>query len=480
MAQIEVKFDHQLKQTPIVLPLVTPDGSEEQGVNEMAGINVPVKQTAMYGIRIPLIKIKDIVVDMNNIVRMELDGRGPLPRLNLSVIDRDNKIRGLQNPGSDNEIRIQILPRFENAYKKIDLTFYAENYRAQDSVLTFNCIYKLPALYDSRIKCFGEVSTYDMFEQIAKECQLGFASNVEASDDIRYLYCANTSYNNLMESAIATSGASGEDISSQIMYDYWVDFWNNLNFVDVYERYNTVEPDENIQVWIGPSEIAVGQDEDDEHTYSKETAIISNNPLANGTELFIDHYNTINNSTQSQSGSDRVLSIYNMNAGESLDYLLSDGDQQKDVFTKYEYVGECYSNFNYLLASRCRNMMKNKMGQQIIEVVLGSPMLSLSRGGKVNLAWYDMGSNLADIKAELGDVIQPTSSNIPLPDDKEDIEKAGPMFRLNRTITGQYYILNSVIRFENGRWTNTLQLVRPRDKVMSPVDMTEAYENIER
>ena len=54
------------------------------------------------------------------------------------------------------------------------------------------------------------------------------------------------------------------------------------------------------------------------------------------------------------------------------------------------------------------------------------------------------------------------------------------MFRLNRTITGQYYILNSVIRFESGRWTNTLQLVRPRDKVMSPVDMTKAYENIER
>ena len=125
-------------------------------------------------------------------------------------------------------------------------------------------------------------------------------------------------------------------------------------------------------------------------------------------------------------------------------------------------------------------MMKNKMNQQIIEVVLGSPMLGLTRGGKVNLVWYDMGSRLADIKKELGSNLQPTSSNIPLPDDEHDNDETGPMFRLNRTVTGQYYILDSVIRFENSRWTNTLRLVRPRDKVMVPVDMTEAYENIER
>ena len=334
MAQIEVKFDHQLKQSPIVLPLNTPDGSSEQGVNEMTGTNTATKQTSVYGVRVPLVKIKDMVVEMNDIVRLELDGRGSLPRLNLVVLDRDNKIRGLQQPGSDNEIRIQILPRFENAYKKIDLTFYAESYRTQGIVLSFNCIYKLPALYDSRIKCFGEVTTYDMFEQIAHECQLGFATNVESSNDARYLYCANTSYNTLMERAINTSGASGDDITSQIMYDYWVDFWNNLNFVDVYERWTTVEPDENLQIWVGPFEMATGQGDDDEHTYSKETAIISNNPLARSTELFIDRYNTINNSTQAQGGSDRVLSIYNMNDRESLDYLLSAGHQQKDEFTR--------------------------------------------------------------------------------------------------------------------------------------------------
>jgi hypothetical protein len=60
-----------------------------------------------------------------------------------------------------------------------------------------------------------------------------------------------------MDKAIETSGESGQSIESKVMLDYWVDFWNNLNLVDVWERYTTVEPDENIKVWTGTTEISV-------------------------------------------------------------------------------------------------------------------------------------------------------------------------------------------------------------------------------
>lgn len=480
MAQIEVKFDHTLKQSPIVIPLTTPDGSDEQGYNTTSGTNTPIKQTMMYGVRVPLIKIGDIVVDFNNIIYMVLDGKDKLPTLHLEITDSDNKIRGLQNPGSDNEIRIQILPRFENAYKKIDLTFYIQDYRADGNLLIFDCIYKVPALYSSRIKCFGEVTTYEIFETIAHECQLGFATNVEDGDDFRYLYCANDSYNRLMENAIWTSGRSGDDIESKVMYDYWVDFWNNINFVDVYERYTTVEPDENIQVWIGDVEQSTGQSSDDENAFTQTTAIISNDPTKYGTELYVGNYNTINNSTQASKGSDRVLSIYNMNDREALDYLLSDGDQAKDVFTKYEYVGECYSEFNYLLAGKCRSMMMDKVTQQIIEVKLDSPLIGLMRGGKVNLTWYDTDAKLLDLKDSLNMSDDDIESNIKLPS-VGDKSATGPRFAVNKTISGQYYILNSVIKFENNLWSNTLQLVRPRENVMNLLDLPqEGYEKIKR
>jgi hypothetical protein len=177
-------------------------------------------------------------------------------------------------------------------------------------------------------------------------------------------------------------------------------------------------------------------------------------------------------------GSDRVFSIYNIKDGEALDYMLSDGDQQNDVFTKIEYLGECYSDFNYLLARECRAMMMDKVEQQIIEVTLQSPMLGLMRGGKVNLHWFDTDAKLLDTKRALNLDDKEITTNITLPE-IENEDKAGPKFQINKTISGQYYILNNVLRFEKGNWSNTLQLVRPRENVMIPLSLKELYEKIE-
>jgi hypothetical protein len=478
MAQIELKFDNTLKQTPIVLPLVTPDGSEEQGQDTNTGGHTEAKQTMIYGVRVPLIRVGDIVVDFTNIYYMELSGRNNLPTLHLEILDDTHRIRGLQNPGSDNEVRLQILPVFENAYKKIDLTFYIVDRKDDDGMLILDCIYKVPELYNSRIQCFGQVSTYQLFEKIAQETKLGFASNIVDTGDVRYLYCCNTSFNNIMDKAIETSGESGQSIESKVMLDYWVDFWNNLNLVDVWERYTTVEPDENIKVWTGTTEISVETTSEDEQLYTEVPALLSNNPIKLNSELYVDSYDTINNSTQVNKGSDRVFSIYNIKDGEALDYMLSDGDQQNDVFTKIEYLGECYSDFNYLLARECRAMMMDKVEQQIIEVTLQSPMLGLMRGGKVNLHWFDTDAKLLDTKRALNLDDKEITTNIPLPE-IENEDKAGPKFQLNKTISGQYYILNNVLRFEKGNWSNTLQLVRPRENVMIPLSLKELYEKIE-
>lgn len=480
MAQIEVKFDHNLKQSAIVMPLNTPDGSSEQGSDPMSGTSTPIKQTAMYGVRVPLVRVGDFVIEFTDIISVVLNGKGHFPTLHLEILDGDGKIRALQNPGSDNEVRLQILPRFENAYKKIDLTFYITRHYEDGKILIFDCIYKVPDLYNSRIKCFGEVSTYKMFESIAHDCKLGFASNVENGDDIRYLYCANQSYVELMDYAIWSSGRSGNDIKSKLVYDYWVDFWNNLNFVDIYERYNTVEPDENIQVWMGSASVSADIHSNDDQSFVKTPAVLSNDPSRLGTELYIGAYDTINNSTQVSKGSDRVMSIYNMNDGESLDYLLSDGDQKLDVFTKYEYIGECYSDFNYLLAGACREMMFDKICQQIIEVRLDSPMIGLMRGGKVNLTWYETNSAIFDLQDRIGVKNSELQSNIPLPDGGDE-PKTGPRFEINKTISGQYYILNSIISYEDNMWSNTLQLVRPREGVMKVLDIDrEDYKKIKR
>lgn len=471
MGQIKVKFDHKLKQPRIVTPLVYP-ASGETNKPDITGGNTPYKQTALYGIVTPLVRVNDIVIDIDSVLYFELDGKGRLPKLELTILDKSDIIKGLQNPGTDNEVRIQILPRLENAYKKIDMTFYIKHCDNDDNVLYLSCIYKIPNLYNNRVKCFGELSSYEFFEKVANECQLGFATNVESTNDKRYLYCAYESYNELMEKTISTSG---DDLQNPILYDYWIDYWNNINFVNIYERFNSVDKDEDMMIYVNSLDMDLSQTSKDEENYTKMVATLSNDPRHQDMELSINQYDTIVNSYQN---SDKVFSVYNMGNDEHKDFFFQDKNQLKDIFLKYEYVGENYRDYNYLLASSYRELLLNKMKSEIIEVSLKSPLLQLIRGGKVNIMWYDT-NNILDIKKkQLGIKDEDIETNIPIDPQQGTFEYNGPLYRINKEISGQYLILNSVIRYEDYNWSCDLQLTRPKVNKIKYLDISEETKDI--
>lgn len=477
MSKIEIKFDNKLKQTPIVIPLVTPDSDETQ--DNFTGVGTDIKQTLLYGVRVPLIKINDIVVDALDILYMELDGTGILPHLEIAVRDSRGTIRGLNSPSIDNnEIRVQILPRMEKAYKKIDLTFYITNTSADGDVINFSGAYKVFDLYTNRIKCFGQTTTYKMFEQLATECQLGFSSNISSSDDSRYIYAPNISYLSLMQRAIESSGESGNSLQSKVLYDCWVDFWNNVNLADIYERFNSVDSDKDMQIYVSGFNQPLSPDTEDEEDYMPTPATLSNHPLYMDTELFIDSYSNVNNSSLLNKGSDRVVTIYNINDKEAIDYFLEDGQQKKSLNTVAQYVGECYEDFNYILAAECRDYMKNKMLDETIEVDVHSPLLQLMRGSKVNILWYDINAHLARVQQSLGIKEDSIETNITTGSSPSNDEDPNARYRMNKQVTGQYYVLGNVITFADGEWNNHLKLTRPRDQKFQYLDMSEVIKNI--
>jgi hypothetical protein len=478
MSKIQIKFDNNLKQSKIAVPLATPTPDELKSVDTFTQNKLNVRQTLIYGLAVPLVKIGDIVIDKDDVLYMRLDGSKTFPKLELIVLDTQHTIKGLQQPSSQSEVRLQILPRLENAYKKIDLTFYIKSCDMDGDEIHLMCIYKVLDLYKTQIKCFGEITSYELFETIAHECQLGFASNIAGSMDKRYIYCANQSYEDIMNRSIATSGDSENTIKSRLLYDYWIDFWNNITFADVYERFNSVDKDEDMMIYVAPDQINIAQDSIDEDMFFRTPAVLSNDPAHEGTELFIPHYNVTNRSKVQENGSDRIITIYSDEGREPLDYLIQDGDQHDDVFRKSEYSGECPREFNYLLASSCRSMLEDKMKGETIEVEVRSPLLQLPRGSKVNLKWYDTSAILARKKQGLGIKDTDISTNIQIDPQEGADTNPNPLYRINKQVSGQYYILSSVITYEGGEWSNMLELTRPRDKKEEMLDLSEATAKI--
>lgn len=457
MAIVQVKFDNTLKQSDIIVPL-TNSSKDEAG--EAYTQNKPaVQQTAVYGIQSPLIMINNIVVDFSDVLSFKLKCVYDTPSVELIVVDRYKLVSTIDTPSIDNELRIQILPKFEDKYKKINLTFYITDSYVNGDTISISGEYKLTKFTSDNIKSFGEVSTYQLMEKIAQETGLGFASNVADSCDKRYVYCDNKSYSDLLMREIEMSG------SDMQVYDYWIDWWNNIVFVDIYERYNATDPDEDIQIWVSGQQKEM---EEGSEVQPQKVVASFNNHIANATsELYIKGYSIINNSgDQMYSGTDRVYSIYNDELMDYSDYLIQDGDTKKDIYVKYEYLGEVYGGHDYLLSKKKRDAFLQKIdSNETMEITLRTPLLGVMRGNRCNLLWYindDMVSNVRETISEAGVIQEDPASNIPLSagDNVEDNNGSGS-FTLDKTKSGQYLITSCVIGFEEGEWSYKVTLSRP-------------------
>lgn len=461
MGVIKVEFDNTLKKSDIIVPLLSP-GADVTDENYSQPKVTDIDQTKVFGIVSPLIMINSTVINFDSIQEFNLKSIGNVPSLSMTVLDKQELINNIDKLNSESEVRVQILPRFEKAYKKINLTFYVSSVRIYGSLIYLNCTYKAPKLFESRLESFGNINTYNLFRYIALNTQMGFATNVAETMDNRYIYCANNSYMGTLESAISRS-----DTSNQIL-DWWIDFWDNINLADIKERYNSVDTDEDMKIWIAENINDVGADTG-EIGAQLAPAILLNHPAFNNSELYVTNYES-KISPNTQSGTDNVYTIYDNSNKTHYDYLIQNGDIKKNTMTKYSYLGENYGNTQYLLAPTIRNNFMKKMKSEVITVTLKTPLLALMRGHKVNFIRYENNEILENKLKQLESIEidgQPLidrhiSSNINLDMyelDGNSIDSGS--FKLDRTVSGQYLIIGTEIQYANNSWQYKLNLVKP-------------------
>ena len=438
MAQILVEIDPTLKKKKIEMPLVA--SSQEEAGESYIPNQTDTQQTSVFGVLVPLIKINNTVVDFTEIDEFVLKSEGPLPELHLEFTDTFQLIENFSTPGSDNYILVQILPPFDNAYKKINLEFYISNIYVEGRYVSLDGVYKVPEFLSARFKSMGFVDTHSLCREIANDTGLGFASNVKECSDDRWVYCDHISYNDLLRREIRYSGGQTTDI-----FDWWIDYWDYINLVNMYERYNSVDDGDDMKVWVGHT---IENNIDEGHKIT---------PYQVHCELSNINNMTGNNVGQ---GTDKVYSIYDKNLGEYKDVLIQDGDVQTDIFRKYEYVGETYGDYNYLLSEKLRNAYIQKMNAETLEVTLANPMLGIHRGSKVDVVIYDNDSNYNVSKSNAEDV---------------GITYGG--FHIKKQLSGQYLVLRTEISYADGQWSNRLVLGRPADSKFNPLLPEEEEKN---
>lgn len=457
MAVIQLEFDNTLKKSDIIIPIQsvsTGDGNIEDSSGDMTDKS----QLQVFGIQVPLISINNTVIDFDAVSYFDLSSNGELPVLTLTVEDRYELIGNIDKPKHDNEVRVQILPKFDNAYKKINLTFYITNINIFGKNIRLSCIYKLSKLTSSKFEALGELDTYTLFKNAAIDTGLGYATNIAEGTDKRYIYCNNKSWLDTLNNEIQFSGND-----SQVL-DWWIDFWDNINLADIHERYLSTDTDEDIKIWVTGQINEVGKDINIECI--EVPAVLTTHPGMERSELFVTDYNIVNNpGIQVIEGSDKLYSVYEDHKDEYLDHLIQDGDVKEDIFTIFKYLGETYSTYNYLLQKELRSAFLQKINSECIKITLKSPVLGLMRGHKVNFIHYvnnDILENKIKILEANNVVDRNIESNISLSDYEitSDGDTAG-RFKIDKTSSGQYLITSINIIYSNNEWKYILTLNRP-------------------
>lgn len=448
MAAITVKYDPTLKIEEIEEPMYAT--SEEESEKDKPA---EVQQTKITGILSPLIKVNNILILWDKVTRFELASTGILPTLNFTFKDDLGFTKSLDQPGNDNLVLVQILPPFEDAYKKINLRFFIDDVQISGEKVTISAIYNVPGLYQDKLESLGKLTTYNLLDKIAKDCELGLASNIEGTEDERYVYIKNANYLDTLRKEIQISGDS-----EHCILDTWIDLHNYVVLCNMYDRYNEIEDD--IKVWSMPSNIPDTNNDGKPIEPIELDAELTNLNGAITTQLYINDYK-VNTASGSNlyAGTDKVIQTYYMNKREPSSVLVQDGDVKKDTFVKTYYMGEVFGEYDYYASKICRNAYLQKINANTIEVSLATPLLGLERGGKINVKWYECNEITAVIKDE-------NEIETNTPDDPNEINDK-TNWTLNKQVSGQYLIIGTTIKFAGWQkgWKYVLTLARPVDQV---------------
>lgn len=461
MSLITVKKDPSLIFPEITMPLVA-TSSEETGI-ENEGNVTGTMQTKITGILYPLLSLNGFIVDFQDLEEFVLDSTKELPTVEFSFKDKNKVIENYCNPGSGGSLQVQVLPAYDGAYSKINTIFYCNSISIENGVVSGSGVYRPADLHQTQYKSFGEITTYQLCDEITSEFSLGFASNIEETSDTRFIYCNYKSYEDLLKSEIEIS----ESTETRIL-EWWVDWWNYLVLCDVYERYNSEDSLEDMQIWVGDKTLDASVD--GEVTAVQTDAVFNNHPSFSGSELHVSSYEIISSPYIGfYDGNSKMISVYSQESKEYVDNFVMNGDVDEESETlKFEYAGEYYGSYNYILGKSLHNFYLNKINMDTIEITLDVPQLGVMRGSQIRLLWYDNDTTNVIKRENFEEVGLDPIDDLDLGWLKEyvdandsSLDDINPL-TVNLQVSGQYTVIGLKLIFSEGSWNEVVRLARPQ------------------
>lgn len=346
----------------------------------------------------PFIDYNGVQLEYTDVKYFELYHEGILPAIKINFIDSKGLFRGEGFPLDDTKITIFIYSR-SRKLRSIYMDFKITSFKDLAGEYQIHGICDVPQIFLRKFSSYKDKTSFQALQEIAKECEIGFCSNINDSDDkMTWVNIGKTRYNFIKE---ITQHSYLSD--STFLYCY-VDFYYNLCYVELEKELNRNIKDDMMIVNTGKGDII------NDPTLDEEIAnlIITTDSGSKGTSAYVSEYKISNLSTKislSRSYSSRTK-FYDSKSKELLifdiDSISSEGDKivlkgkpqdmdfyKENIDTRWvgkidEYddgKGNVHKNYNYALIQNQMNL--KELDKISISVKLDHPNFNFYKLQKI-------------------------------------------------------------------------------------------------
>lgn len=306
----------------------------------------------------PIVKINDYIVMSNSILNLEIDCNYMIPTISVTFYDLDDSF-STRNFPKDGDVLCFYMGAGdgEKTFKPIRADFNIKNITNLSSDI--NKLYKIYGelnidyLYNENCSYYKDMTSYDALLKIASELKIGFASNIENTDDKQtWLNCYN-SKRDLIENI--TRSSYKDEIS---FFTSYIDLYYYLNYVECNSIFNDSDNDTGDETTAPISKVSNSftdlkiykkySDIDDDSVENYD--YLTNDPSMLNNDTFISSYGVVSNSNNIKDmiGYKAYLNYYDMNNEEYIQEFItpitSEGSKLEPVNKPTKNINEIENN----------------------------------------------------------------------------------------------------------------------------------------
>lgn len=317
------------------------------------------KPSEITGSLIPFVKYVTNNVEYTftyqDIINFKLSYSKHLPTITVVIEDNKHQFTSTLFELTSDDRLVLYLKSNDNKYKSIYQTYNITNINWNEDTNTyvFNGVLNIPKLFTIYENNFKEYSSWQVFNQIATELDLGFNSNITSTNDtMNWLSCNHTLYEFL--NYVCLYAYKDDDT----FFDWFIDFYNNINFIEVNKQFGTYSKQSSVINKLF------------EHEYNGNEPleidgknILTNLSIFKGTSNYISNFSIKNNITESLilKGDEFNVGFFDLDLKEFANFnilLSNNNDEEVTVKKDTDYkrtinlgyqddISNVHSNFNY-------------------------------------------------------------------------------------------------------------------------------------